>query len=244
MMEYTKIICSSSHEQHCFDSNQNIHMTIDSGCNAISLAIGSGVQVNLVIEYSGDRHDVKTDVVLHEKSSLKIASLFFTHESIAQKYSFVLSGNDSHLDLRGLSVLSGDETITIETSQRHAGVETTSSVEMLSLVDGQAAFDYEGIIHIEEGARDTHANQQNKNIMLSKSATVKSVPTIEVLNKNVQCFHGSAIGTFDRDHQWYLESRGLSQAEVRAILIASFCAPVLDLVPWKSEVAQKIQGKV
>ena len=175
---------------------------------------------------------------------MKIVPFFFTEQSIQQKFAFLIAGNQSVVDLSGLAVLSNNDTIKVETSQRHQGVGTKSSINVLTLVDGKGSFDYEGIIHIEEQASDTDANQQNKNILLSETASVKSIPTIEVLNKNVQCFHGSAMGKFDVDQAWYLQSRGLEKEEVQKVLIDSFCDPVIGLVPWKKELQNKIQRKI
>ena len=70
------------------------------------------------------------------------------------------------------------------------------------------------------------------------------MPTIEVLNKNVQCFHGSAMGSFDKDQVYYLKSRGLDHSSVQRILVNSFCEPVIGLIPWKDKVKEIIQQKL
>ena len=199
----------------------------------------------MIIEYEPNVDcDPHLQVVMGENSTLKIVALFFTDQSIQQRFLFILKGDRSCVDVKGLAVLSNHDKIKIETVQKHQGVQTKSSVEILSLVDGCGSFDYSGIIQIEQQASKTEADQQNKNILLSKTGSVRSVPTIEVLNKHVQCFHGSAIGKFDKDHVWYLQSRGLEKAAIQNILIDSFIEPVIKAVPWAQEIKNNIQKKL
>ena len=54
-----------------------------------------------------------------------------------------------------------------------------------------------------------------------------SVPTIEVLQYDVQCCHGSAIGKFDVDDMWYLQSKGIMPQQAQKMLVRSFFQDVL-----------------
>lgn len=244
MEQYKKIVCDVESVDQQFQGEQEVHLVVESSCKKLSIAVEAGSLIKIVLEYAGDAHELDIQTVLGEKSQLCMIPLFLTDQSIEQSFSFVLKGNQSSVTVQGLAVLSNHDRIKIRTSQQHQGVGTSSQVEIFSVIDGQAEFDYEGIIHIEEAASKTVANQQNKNIVLSKKASVRSVPTIEVLNKNVQCFHGSAIGSFDREQQWYLQSRGLEKAAVQKILLDAFCEPVLKQIAWRKVIEKQIQKKL
>jgi Fe-S cluster assembly protein SufD len=245
MNSIEKTICDTKLVEQTFIKNEQVRLFVTEPCKKISITVEESVSVQLVIEYDASANiEVEIESTLKDKASLKIVPFFFTDSSIQQKFNFLIAGNKSVVDLRGLAVLSGKDKIKVETSQRHQAVGTKSFVEILTLVNGHGSFDYEGIIHIEEQSSDTDANQQNKNILLSSTASVRSIPTIEVLNKNVQCFHGSAMGKFDKDQAWYLQSRGLEKDAVQRILIDSFCEPVIGLVSWKKEIQKEIQKKV
>jgi Fe-S cluster assembly protein SufD len=243
--QHTHIICSQELVELALTYNQQLRLLVDGACQQILVAVEDNVEIKMIIEYeTAVACDLGLQVVLGENSTLTIVALFFTNQSIQQRFSFVLSGNRSRVELKALAVLSGSDRIKIETVQTHRGVDTKSCVTVASLVSDSASFNYQGIIHIEKQASKADADQQNKNIMLSETASVRSVPTIEVLNKNVRCFHGSAIGKFDKDSVWYLQSRGLEARAVEKILIDSFVAPVINTVPWAEEIKNKIQKKI
>lgn len=242
---YKKIVCGDQLVEQTFIKNERVRLFITAFCKKIFITVEESISAEVIIEYD-DSVDINLIIesTVKERSSLKIIPLFFTAKSIQQKFNFLIEGNQSNIALHGLAVLSKHEKVKVESSQRHQGLGTKSLVEILTLVNGHGSFDYEGIIHIEEQASHTDANQQNKNILLSPTASVRSIPTIEVLNKNVQCFHGSAMGKFDKDQTWYLQSRGLEKQAVQRILINSFCEPIVGLVPWKKDIKNKIQEKV
>ena len=239
-----QIVCSEQLNQLQLDQSE-ICLTTKQGAQKVEAHVEAGQSVRLFMEFD-KQADIQAEYhfVLEKKASLKIIPLYFTDQSIDAKFTFILQGDDAVLDMKGLAVLSNRDTIKIETLQKHLGVNTRSIVEIYTLAAGNSLFGYEGIIRIAEGAADTFANQQNKNILLSPTAQVQSIPTIEVLNKNVQCFHGSACGTFDPDQVWYLQSRGLEKSEVQKVLLDAFCKPVLLSLPWKSEVLQNIEAKI
>lgn len=240
-----KIICAQKQVSLSFSEGSFVHLFVEQECEKVTVAVENSCSVQMIVEFDPEVEvDLTIESVLQEKAFLQITPLYFTHRSIDQKFSFFLKGDNSSVDLKGLAVLSDEDKVKIETSQRHQGVGTESSVEVLSLLNGKSSFDYEGIIRIEESAAETNANQQNKNILLSQTSSVRSVPTIEVLNKDVQCFHGSAMGSFDKDQVYYLKSRGLDYNSVQRILVDSFCEPVIGLIPWKDKVKETIQQKL
>ena len=63
---------------------------------------------------------------------------------------------------------------------------------------------------------------------MSKTAEVKAVPKLEIYADDVKCAHGSAIGTLNKDQLFYLQTRGIDEAQARRILTAAFLNEVLD----------------
>ena len=53
-------------------------------------------------------------------------------------------------------------------------------------------------------------------------------PELEIYADDVACAHGATTGELDDDQVFYLQSRGIPQAEARALLIKAFLADVFD----------------
>lgn len=116
------------------------------------------------------------------------------------------------------------DAITITTVQHHKACHTRSNLVMKGILHDKAYVHYQGNIRIEHDAQGTVASQENKNILLSNAARAVSVPSLEVLNHDVQCSHGSAIGKFDEEQILYAAARGIDEKTAQCLLLEAFCA--------------------
>jgi Fe-S cluster assembly protein SufD len=101
---------------------------------------------------------------------------------------------------------------------------------------------YGGTIYVAPHAHTTQARQSNKNMLLDSRARATSVPSLEVLTKQVQCAHGSAVGNLDQDALWYMLSRGVALQDARRMLLEGFVAEIIDPVP--ADVLEQIKKTV
>jgi Fe-S cluster assembly scaffold protein SufB len=106
----------------------------------------------------------------------------------------ILQGEHARADIRAGHVVRGNNKVQITAQQRHEAPHTESSLLVHSVVDDQAQVSYTGTIFIEEDAHLSVSSQHNKNIILSNEARVVSVPNLEVIPHDVQCFLGISIG--------------------------------------------------
>ena len=117
------------------------------------------------------------------------------------------------------------------TLQHHIGPRTTSELLFKGAVQDHSQSVYSGLIKIGVDARNAVANQTNRNLLLSPTASVESVPNLEIENNEVKCSHASAVGPVDHDHRYYLELRGVPPEEAERLIVTGFFADVLDRSP-------------
>lgn len=77
---------------------------------------------------------------------------------------------------------------------------------------------------VAPGADHSVITQDLKNILLSEDAKIFSKPELEVSTDEVVAAHGSTIGALDEQSLFYLQSRGITLAQARDIMIESFIA--------------------
>lgn len=133
-----------------------------------------------------------------------------------------LVGSGAEVKVVGALFLVGESMVKIQSSQNHFAPNTTSNLKIRTVLKDQILFDYQGTIHIATNASNTNANQENKNLILTGTPKVISIPNIEVLNQDVRCGHGSAVGHVDATQLFYLMGRGLNQSEATRMLIDCF----------------------
>ncbi len=117
------------------------------------------------------------------------------------------------------------------TLQHHVAPRTTSELLFKGAVEDSSQSVYSGLIRIGVNAKQTVANQANRNLLLSPNASAESVPNLEIENNDVKCSHASAVGPVDDDQMYYLESRGVTPEDAEQLIVVGFFADVLERSP-------------
>ncbi|HXZ02142.1 MAG TPA: Fe-S cluster assembly protein SufD [Stellaceae bacterium] len=141
-----------------------------------------------------------------------------------------LAGEGARLGLNGAYLLRGEQEATIATVVDHAAPGCTTRELFKGVVGDRAHGVFQGSIAVRPQAQKTDAHQLNKNLLLSRRATVDTKPALEILADDVKCSHGATVGDLDESALFYLRARGIGEGEARRMLIEAFAADALDTV--------------
>ena len=141
-----------------------------------------------------------------------------------------LAGQGATSRVTGAYFADGDQHLDYDTYQLHQAPHTTSDFAFKGALRDRARAVWRGMIRVEEGAQKTNAYQENRNLLLSKTAHADSIPGLEILANDVRCTHGATLGQVDREQLFYLMSRGLSRSEAERLIVRGFFQDVLDRV--------------
>ncbi len=142
----------------------------------------------------------------------------------------VLAGEGAECSLNGLFVGRDRQHLDTRTVIDHATPHTTSRELYKGIMDGASRGVFHGTIVVRPDAQKTDAVQTNKNLLLSREALVNSTPALEIFADDVKCKHGSTTGQLDATALFYLRSRGIGEAEARALLTWAFAADVAEKI--------------
>jgi len=87
---------------------------------------------------------------------------------------------------------------------------------------------FTGKLYVAKDAQKTAAFQTNRNILLSKTAKMRTKPQLEIYADDVKCSHGATIGSLDETAKFYMQSRGISENEARLLLMFAFTNDVIE----------------
>jgi Fe-S cluster assembly protein SufD len=141
-----------------------------------------------------------------------------------------LAGPGATSRVTGAYFADGTQHLDYDTFQEHMAPSTTSDFAFKGALRDKARTVWRGMIRVEEGAQKTNAYQENRNLLLSKTAHADSIPGLEILANDVRCTHGATLGQVDRDQLFYLMTRGLDRAEAERLIVRGFFQDVLDRV--------------
>jgi Fe-S cluster assembly protein SufD len=112
----------------------------------------------------------------------------------------------------------------------HEADNGESDVLIRGVAERRGTSSVTGRIVIPETAAQNSAQLENKNLLLSREATINSRPQLEINHDSIQrCMHGATVGCLDNDALFYLQSRGIPVAEAKKMLMDSFIEPILSV---------------
>ena len=110
-------------------------------------------------------------------------------------------------------------------------VPNCASRELFKCVmDDHARGIFQGKVIVRPGAQKTDGKQSSHALLLSETAEFDAKPELEIYADDVACGHGATAGDLNHDHVFYLKSRGIPEAEAKALLIAAFVGEAFDMI--------------
>ena len=158
-----------------------------------------------------------------------------------------LIGQGATSRVTGAYFADGTQHLDYDTFQEHMAPSTTSDFAFKGALRDTARAVWRGMIRVEEGAQKTNAYQENRNLLLSKSAHADSIPGLEIMANDVRCTHGATLGQVDRDQLFHLMTRGLTRAEAERLIVRGFFQDVLDRVelePVREALAAALEARI
>ncbi|MBX7247609.1 MAG: Fe-S cluster assembly protein SufD [Caulobacteraceae bacterium] len=134
----------------------------------------------------------------------------------------------AHID--GLYVLDGKRHADLTSTVTHSGVDGITSQLTKGVVKDEARGVFQGQIVVREGADGTDARMGHHALILSDRGEVDAKPELEIYADDVACAHGNTVGSLDQNALFYMRSRGIPEAQARAMLTEAFLAEVTDRI--------------
>jgi Fe-S cluster assembly scaffold protein SufB len=125
----------------------------------------------------------------------------------------------------------------------HIAKRTTSNMLTKGVRGDESRSVFTGTIHIAEGAVKTESHQENRNILLSETASAQSVPNLEILCDDVICGHGSSVGPIEENLYHYVMSRGIDKTSAEKLLIKGFFNEVISEDGWET-ISNKVSEEI
>ncbi len=155
---------------------------------------------------------------LGSKVTMKYPSCYLVGEGArGEVLSIAFAGDGQHQDA-GAKVI-------------HAAPNTSSSVVSKSISKGTGRSSYRGLVDIHEGARNARSNVECDALLLDDTAKTDTYPYIQINEKTAHIGHEASVSKLNDEQIFYLQSRGLEEAEAAALIVRGFLEPVAKELP-------------
>jgi Fe-S cluster assembly protein SufD len=165
---------------------------------------------------------------LGEGASLVLTALAAGGADTRLDGEIVLAGEGAYGEAGGALLARGRQRHDANLVVRHSAAGGTSRQVWRSVADDRSICSVAARVEVARDAQKTDGEQSLKGIMLSRSATINAKPELEIFADDVKCAHGATVGELDRDSLFYMASRGVPEAEAKALLTRAFVADAID----------------
>jgi Fe-S cluster assembly protein SufD len=171
-----------------------------------------------------------TQIVHEGKSNSYTTTITLNGGLVRNNLHITLDAEYCEAYLNGLYLEKGAQHVDNHTLVDHAMPNCYSNELYKGILDGKSTGVFNGKIWVRKDAQKTNAFQSNKNILLSKEASVHTKPQLEIFADDVKCSHGATTGQLDPEAMFYLRARGVGEEKAKKLLVHAIAFDVLDKV--------------
>ncbi len=157
-----------------------------------------------------------------------------------------LAGAHAEQELDALFLASGNNHCAMDLRVNHNVADCTSRSLVKGIAGGSATGEFRGLVYVATDAQRTDAQQQSRNILLSRTSHIDAKPQLEIYADDVRCSHGATVGQMNEEAIFYMRQRGLTEAHARRLQVEGFAADVVNRCPIESlrEAMQEVLTEV
>ncbi|HNI57699.1 MAG TPA: Fe-S cluster assembly protein SufB, partial [Elusimicrobiota bacterium] len=157
---------------------------------------------------------------LGSKLTMKYPAVYLVGEGArGEILSVAFSGKDQHQDA-GAKIV-------------HAAPHTTSVVTSKSISKDGGRSSYRGLIKVHKGAVGCKSNVRCDALIMDEASRSDTYPTMEIDEEDTSIGHEASVSKIGEEQLFYLQSRGLSEAEATLMIVNGFFEPFVKELPME-----------
>ncbi|MFV0413448.1 MAG: SufB/SufD family protein [Oscillospiraceae bacterium] len=214
------------------------------------IAAKRGAQVKLVQVQMLNAASVSlcnVGVYAEEGASVELIQLELGAKRAVSGGHTVLAGRGADMQIETLYLGSGVRTLDFNYVVQHLAPETTSNMQAAGALFDESQKIYRGTIDFVSGAARSAGHQHENTLLFSQSARNRTTPLILCGEENVEGQHAATIGKVDAAKQFYLQARGLTEPQIKRLMVDAQFAPTLAKLPvpgLQEEIAQYLEERM
>jgi len=139
----------------------------------------------------------------------------------------------------GLYLLNGSRQADLTSVVRHMERDGATSQLIKGVARDTARGVFQGKIVVERGADGTDARMGHHALIASERAEIDAKPELIIYADDVQCAHGNTVGALDESALFYMQQRGLTEAQAMSLAVNGFVNDLVSQFPMEYSVELK-----
>lgn len=233
--EHTMIIVEKNAKLHFIEgcsapkySVQNLH----AGAVELFVKEGAELRYSTIENWSRNMYNLNTKravVDAHGKIEW-VSGSFGSKVSMLYPMS-ILRGAYARSEFTGITFAAEGQYLDTGTKVVHAAPYTTSIVNSKSISKSGGHAFYRGLLKSTKNAHHVKSTVNCESLILDNQSISDTLPIIEVNNSHIDIGHEAKIGRISEEAIFYLMSRGIPEAEAKAMIVRGFVEPITKELP-------------
>ncbi len=115
----------------------------------------------------------------------------------------------------------------------HVAPNTSSLITSKSISKNGGRAGYRGLVRVEPGAEHSKSFVRCDALILDEDSRSDTYPYMEIEESNIDMGHEATVSKVGEEQLFYLMSRGLTEAEATAMIVAGFIEPIVKELPME-----------
>ncbi len=143
----------------------------------------------------------------------------------------ILKGEYARSEFTGITFAGKDQFLDTGVKVVHAAPHTSSNIQSKSISQGGGTAVYRSLIQVLPHAHGSKSTAICESLMLDQDSCSDTLPVVDLQCSDVDLGHEAKIGRINDDVIFYLMSRGIPEAEARAMIVRGFAEPIAKELP-------------
>ena len=233
--EHTLIICDKGSKLHfiegCSAPKYNV-LNLHAGGVELYVREGASLRYSTIENWSKNMLNLNTKRSVVEKDGHIewVSGTFGSHITMLYPSS-ILRGEGARSEYVGVSFASSNQILDTGSKAIHAAPNTSSTMNSKSICKSGGISTTRTSVSVRPQARNSKSSVICEALMLDNDSRSDTVPGMDIRNDEVDIGHEARIGRISEASIFYLMSRGLSEAEAKAMIVRGFVEPVTKELP-------------
>lgn len=233
--EHTLIIVDEGADLHfiegCSAPKYNV-ANLHAGCVELYVKKGARLRYSTIENWSKNMYNLNTKRALVEEGGTMewVSGSFGSHVSYLYPMT-ILKGDHSHMEFTGITFAGAGQNLDTGAKVVHRGRGTTSLITTKSISKDGGIGTYRSSVTILPSAKKAKASVSCDSLMLDSISRADTVPGMDIRTDDADVGHEAKIGRISDEAIFYLMSRGIPEADARAMIVSGFASPVSKELP-------------
>lgn len=206
--------------------------SLHAGCVEIYAKKGARVRYTSIENWSKNTYNLNTKRAIVEEDAVMEWVGANIGSGVTMLYPCsVLKGRGAKTDIVGVALATAGQHQDVGAKVYHLAPYTTSTVTSKSISRGGGITTYRGQLNVNRGAVGAKSKVVCDALLFDAESVSNTIPHMEIRERDAEIGHEASVGRIGEDKLFYLQSRGLSQAQAAQMIISGFIEPFTTLLP-------------